>query len=132
MNLSLAGFGVSDNRGKDTYDLIMSLLSLSEIQRRILVSLAHIYPRAASGTQLITLIGYSGKAKSLYRGPLERLEQEELILVDRLTPRLHSIRVNHLHPLIAYLLELIEAHGKETMTLYTKALEDGTAVEREE
>lgn len=110
----------------------MSLLSLSEIQRRILVSLAHIYPRAASGTQLITLIGYSGKAKSLYRGPLERLEQEELILVDRLTPRLHSIRVNHLHPLIAYLLELIEAHGKETMTLYTKALEDGTAVEREE
>jgi hypothetical protein len=123
---------VSDDRGKDTYDLLMSLLSLSEIQRRILISLAHIYPRAASGIQLITLIGYSGKAKSLYRGPLERLEQEELILVDRLTPRLHSIRVNHLHPLVAYLLELIEAHGTETMELYTKALEDGTSIEREE
>ncbi|MDO8056471.1 MAG: hypothetical protein Q6361_06385 [Candidatus Hermodarchaeota archaeon] len=120
------------DRGKDTYDLIMSLLSLSEIQRRILVSLAHIYPRAASGTQLITLIGYSGKAKSLYRGPLERLEVEELILIDRLTPRLHSIRVNHLHPLIDYLLELISAHGKKTMDLYIQALEDGTAVDEDE
>ncbi|MFX0168043.1 MAG: hypothetical protein ACFE89_01695 [Candidatus Hodarchaeota archaeon] len=120
------------DREKDTYDLIMSLLSLSEIQRRILISLAHIYPRAASGTQLITLIGYSGKAKSLYRGPLERLESEELILIDRLTPRLHSIRVNHLHPLIAYLLELIQAHGKKTMELYIQALEDGTTVDRQE
>ncbi len=110
----------------------MSLLSLSEIQRRILISLAHIYPRAASGTQLITLIGYSGKAKSLYRGPLERLETEELILVDRLTPRLHSIRVNHLHPLIGYLLELIQAHGKKTMELYIQALEEGTSVDRSE
>ncbi len=123
---------MSKKRGKDTYDLIMSLLSLSEIQRRILISLAHIYPRAASGKQLITLIGYSGKAKSLYRGPLERLEKEELILVDRLTPRLHSIRVNHLHPLISYLIELIEAHGKKTMELYTEALEEGTSVDGNE
>lgn len=110
----------------------MSLLSLSEIQRRILISLAHIYPRAASGKQLITLIGYSGKAKSLYRGPLERLEKEELILVDRLTPRLHSIRVNHLHPLISYLIELVEAHGKKTMELYIEALEEGTSVDGNE
>ncbi|MFX1491309.1 MAG: hypothetical protein ACFFBU_03555 [Promethearchaeota archaeon] len=123
---------MSKDRGKDTYDLVMSLLSLSEIQRRILISLAHIYPRAASGTQLITLIGYSGKAKSLYRGPMERLEAEELILVDRLTPRLHSIRVNHLHPLIGYLLELIQAHGKKTMELYIQALEEGTSVDRSE
>ncbi len=123
---------MSKKRGKDTYDLIMSLLSLSEIQRRILISLAHIYPRAASGKQLITLIGYSGKAKSLYRGPLERLEKEELILVDRLTPRLHSIRVNHLHPLISYLIELTEAHGKKTMELYTEALEEGTSVDGNE
>ncbi len=119
---------MSKDRDKDTYDLIMSLLSLSEIQRRILISLAHIYPRAASGKQLITIIGYSGKAKSLYRGPLERLEKEELILVDRLTPRLHSIRVNHLHPLISYLLELIQSHGKKTIEIYIKALEAGTAV----
>ncbi|MFW9831809.1 MAG: hypothetical protein ACFFD8_08540 [Candidatus Thorarchaeota archaeon] len=123
---------MSKNRGKDTYDLIMSLLSLSEIQRRILISLAHIYPRAASGKQLITLIGYSGKAKSLYRGPLERLENEELILVDRLTPRLHSIRVNHLHPLIAYLLELIQSYGKKTIEIYIQALEEGTSVDEEE
>ena len=109
----------------------MSLLSLSEMQRRILISLAHIYPRAASGKQLITLIGYSGKAKSLYRGPLERLEADELILVDRLTPRLHSIRINHLHPLISYLLELIQAHGQKTRELYLKALEDGTSVGQE-
>jgi hypothetical protein len=128
----MVGRGVPMDRGKDSYDLIMSLLSLSEIQRRILISLAHIYPKAASGTQLITLIGYSGKAKSLYRGPLERLEQEELILVDRLTPRLHSIRVNHLHPLIGYLLELIQAHGSATMELYTKALEDGKSIDEEE
>ncbi|MFX1299494.1 MAG: hypothetical protein ACFFAL_06930 [Promethearchaeota archaeon] len=123
---------MSIDRGKDSYDLIMSLLSLSEIQRRILISLAHIYPKAASGKQLITLIGYSGKAKSLYRGPLERLEMEELILVDRLTPRLHSIRVNHLHPLIGYLLELIQAHGVATMELYTQALEDGKPFDEEE
>jgi hypothetical protein len=128
----MVGRGVSIDRGKDSYDLIMSLLSLSEIQRRILISLAHIYPKAASGKQLITLIGYSGKAKSLYRGPLERLEIEELILVDRLTPRLHSIRVNHLHPLIGYLLELIQVHGNATMELYTQALEDGKSVDEEE
>ena len=128
----MVGRGVSIDRGKDSYDLIMSLLSLSEIQRRILISLAHIYPKAASGKQLITLIGYSGKAKSLYRGPLERLEMEELILVDRLTPRLHSIRVNHLHPLIRYLLELIQAHGIATMELYTQALEDGKPFDEEE
>jgi len=119
------------DRDKDAYDLLMSLLSLSEMQRRILISLAHIYPRAASGKQLITLIGYSGKAKSLYRGPLERLEADELILVDRLTPRLHSIRINHLHPLISYLLELIQAHGQKTRELYLKALEDGTSVGQE-
>ncbi|MDO8124267.1 MAG: hypothetical protein Q6364_07810 [Candidatus Hermodarchaeota archaeon] len=123
---------MSIDRSKDSYDLIMSLLSLSEIQRRVLISLAHIYPKAASGKQLITLIGYSGKAKSLYRGPLERLEMEELILVDRLTPRLHSIRVNHLHPLIEFLLELIQAHGNATMELYTQALEDGKSVDEEE
>jgi len=70
----MVGRGVSIDRSKDSYDLIMSLLSLSEIQRRVLISLAHIYPKAASGKQLITLIGYSGKAKSLYRGPLERLK----------------------------------------------------------
>jgi hypothetical protein len=125
----VVGLGLTNNSGKDTYDLIMSLLSLSEIQRRILISLAHIYPRAASGKQLITLIGYSGKAKSLYRGPLERLEEDELILIDRLTPRLHSIRVNHLHPLISYLLGLVQAHGKKTMEMYVRALEDGTSVE---
>jgi len=123
---------VAKSNGRMTYDLLMSLLSLSEIQRRILISLAHIYPRAASGKQLISLIGYSGKAKSLYRGPLERLEEDELILIDRLTPRLHSIRVNHLHPLIAYLLELIQLYGKKTMELYVKALEDGTSIEERE
>jgi hypothetical protein len=127
--VAVVGLGLTNNSGKDTYDLIMSLLSLSEIQRRILISLAHIYPRAASGKQLITLIGYSGKAKSLYRGPLERLEEDELILIDRLTPRLHSIRVNHLHPLISYLLGLVQAHGKKTMEMYVRALEDGTSVE---
>ena len=115
------------DRAKDTYDLLMSLLSLSEIQRRIVISLAHIYPRAASGKQLIALIGYSGKAKSLYRGPLERLEEDELILIDRLTPRLHSIRVNHLHPLVDYLLELIQSHGDKARQIYMQALEDGTS-----
>ena len=110
----------------------MAFLSLSEIQRRILISLAHIYPKAASGKQLITIIGYSGKAKALYRGPLERLEKDELILVDRLTPRLHSIRVNHLHPLIAYLLELIQAYGGKTKELYLRALEGGTSIGEQE
>jgi hypothetical protein len=118
---------LAEKPSRTYYDLLMSLLSLSEIQRRILISLAHIYPRAASGKQIITLIGYSGKAKSLYRGPLERLEKDELILVDRLTPRLHSIRCNHLHPLISFLLNLIGAHGTKTRELYMKALEDGTS-----
>jgi len=123
---------VPTDRGKDTYNLLMAFLSLSEIQRRILISLAHIYPKAASGKQLITIIGYSGKAKALYRGPLERLEKDELILVDRLTPRLHSIRVNHLHPLIAYLLELIQTYGGKTKELYLRALEGGTSIGEQE
>ena len=107
---------------KEMYDLLIGFASLNEVHRKILLCLAHIYPRAVSGVQLTRLIGYSGKAKSLYRGVLQRLTEEELILSDKLTSKLHSLRINHLHPLAKTLIAIAEQHGKEIREMYENAL----------
>jgi hypothetical protein len=108
---------------KSEYNLIMFLSGLSQIKRRIMVALAHLYPRAVSGKQLTDLIGLSGKAGSLYRGILTELEKEEMILIDRLTPRISSIRVNHEHPLLHHLVALCKECGTPLTSSFTQILE---------
>jgi hypothetical protein len=107
---------------KEMYDLLLGFSSLNEMNRKILLCLAHIYPRAVSGVQLTRLIGYSGKAKSLYRGAIKRLTEDKLILRDKLTSKLHSLRINHLHPLAKTFIALAAQHGQQLREMYENTL----------
>ena len=107
----------------DIYDLIMLLTSLSESKRRIVLALAHLAPKAVSGVQLTMMISYSGKSRTLYRGVLDELAADRLILADKLTPRLYSVRINHENPLLQTLTNLVKKHGRELRKLYTTIIQ---------
>ncbi len=109
---------------RSVYELVQLMASLNDTRRAILLALAHIYPRSVSGVQLGRLIGYSGKSRSLYRGVLSDLEENKLILIDQLTPKLYSIRINNEHPLLVVLVGMCREHGQETKGIYLKALEE--------
>ncbi|MFQ5833495.1 MAG: hypothetical protein ACE5H4_12380 [Candidatus Thorarchaeota archaeon] len=109
---------------RSVYELVQLVSSLNDTRRAILLALAHIYPRSVSGVQLGRLIGYSGKSRSLYRGVLSDLEENKLILIDQLTPKLYSIRINNEHPLLVVLVGMCREHGQETKGIYLKALEE--------
>lgn len=87
------------------------------------MALAHIYPKSVSGVQLSRLIGYSGKSRSLYRGVLSHLQEDNMIMIDQLTPKLYAIRINADHPLLGVLVEMCKEHGREAREIYTKVLE---------
>ncbi|MHA2025135.1 MAG: hypothetical protein ACW98U_04455 [Candidatus Thorarchaeota archaeon] len=106
------------------YELLQLMASLNDTRRAILLSLAHIYPRSVSGVQLSRLIGYSGKSRSLYRGVISHLKENEMIQIDQLTPKLYAIRINNEHPLLSVLVELCRAHGGQAQKMYLKALEE--------
>ena len=110
-------------RTADIYDLIMLLSSLSELKRRIVLVLAHLAPKAVSGVQLTKLISYSGKSRTLYRGVLDELATDGLILADKLTPRLYSVRINHENPLLLILINFARKHGEELSSLYTTMMQ---------
>lgn len=115
---------VSDTNDASVYELIQLMASLNDTRRAILLALAHIYPRSVSGVQLSRLIGYSGKSRSLYRGVISHLKENEMIQIDQLTPKLYAIRINNEHPLLTILVDLCKAYGKHSRTLYLKALEE--------
>ncbi len=106
------------------YELVQLMSSLNDTRRAILLALAHIYPRSVSGVQLSRLIGYSGKSRSLYRGVISHLKENELIQIDQLTPKLYAIRVNNEHPLLSVLVDLCRAHGESAQEIYLNALEE--------
>ena len=108
---------------EDVYNLLMSFTSYTELKRKILMCLAHIYPKAVSGSQLSRMIGYSGKARTLYRGILDRLKADDIILLDKLTPKLYSIRINHNHHIMKFLIELAESHGAHLREKYLIIME---------
>ena len=110
---------------KEVYDLMVAFSSYTELKRKILLCLAHVYPRAVSGAQLSTMIGYSGQARTLYRGVLDRLQADKVILLDKLTPKLYSIRINHNQRLMKLLVELSQAHGTQLKANYTSLLKRG-------
>jgi len=116
---------MTDLDSKMVYDLLIAFSSYTELKRKILVCLAHIYPQAVSGSQLSALIGYSGQARTLYRGVLDRLKDDTVILLDKLTSKLYSIRINHDHPLMRLLIEISQENGLELKTKYLTLLQSG-------
>lgn len=115
---------MSKDIGRSVYELIQLLASLNDTRRSIIIALAHIYPKSVSGVQLSRLIGYSGKSRSLYRGVLSNLQEDEMIMIDQLTPKLYAIRINPEHPLLRVLVDLCREHGEETREIYKRALEE--------
>ncbi|TFG33590.1 hypothetical protein EU527_07605 [Candidatus Thorarchaeota archaeon] len=112
-----------------SYELIQLMSSLNDTRRAILLALAHIYPRSVSGVQLSRLIGYSGKSRSLYRGVISHLMENEMIQIDQLTPKLYAIRINNEHPLLSVLVALCRTNGEAARKMYLKALEEDSSGE---
>ena len=110
---------------KITYDLLMVLAGQNTLKRRIIITLAHLYPKAVSAAQLTKLLGFSGKAGSRYRGVLDHLVNDQFILVDELTPKLKSIRINHQNRLMQHLLELCQKHGEKTQRMFDQSIIEG-------
>ncbi len=104
----------------------MFIAGESALSRKILIALAHIYPKAISANQLVEVIEYSHKSRVLSRGILTELEQRNLILRDKLTITLHAIRINHEHILMKLLVTIIQASGKDfRATLLNKLIKGG-------
>jgi hypothetical protein len=114
----------SSTDSADLYELLQLMSSLNDTRRAILLALAHIYPRSVSGVQLSRLIGYSGKSRSLYRGVISHLKENEMIQIDQLTPKLYAIRINNEHPLLSVLVDLCKVHGQDSRKVYLEALEE--------
>ena len=120
---------MGNNDSEEIYQLLVAFSSYTELKRKILLCLAHVYPQAVSGVQLSRMIGYSGQARTLYRGVLDRLKADNVILLDKLTPKLYSIRINHNHPLMKILVDLSQTHGTQLSAKYNKFLEKGEGFE---
>lgn len=118
-----------DTKQAQIYELVQLMSSLNDTRRAIILALAHIYPRSVSGVQLSRLIGYSGKSRSLYRGVISHLMENELIQIDQLTPKLYAIRINNEHPLLSVLVNLCKINGEEARKMYLKALEEDSSGE---
>ncbi len=114
----------SDDNLRTMYELIQLMSSLNDTRRAILLALGHIYPKSVSGVQLSRLIGYSGKSRSLYRGVLSHLQENDMIQIDELTPKLYAIRINSEHPLLTVLIEMCKEFGEESKKIYLKSLEE--------
>lgn len=114
----------SDDIDRSIYELIQLISTLNDTRRSILNALAHIYPRSVSGVQLSRLIGYSGKSRSLYRGVLSHLQENTMILIDQLTPKLYAIRINPEHPLLQVLVDMCRKFGEQTRKIYERTLEE--------
>ncbi|MHA1735429.1 MAG: hypothetical protein ACTSV8_03550, partial [Candidatus Thorarchaeota archaeon] len=97
---------MNEDKRRAVYELIQLMSSLNDTRRAIIMALAHVYPKSVSGVQLSRLIGYSGKSRSLYRGVLSQLQEDNMILIDQLTPKLYAIRINNEHPLLRVLVEM--------------------------
>ena len=105
---------------KNDYELLLLLSTLGANKIRAVLILAHLYPKAITATQLSTLLGYSMKARTIYRGILDDLQERELIFLDKLTPKVASIRLNHENDLLKRLIDLSKTHGKD----YLKVIDD--------
>ncbi|MHA1168903.1 MAG: hypothetical protein ACTSP4_09520 [Candidatus Hodarchaeales archaeon] len=104
------------------YQLIMFLSSIEIIKVKILLVLAHIYPKPVTGSLLARMIGYSNQANSIYRGVLPFLEREKLIVIEKPSKKYYLIRINHDHPLMFQLIQLAARHGEKLSLRLFKSL----------
>ena len=114
----------NDDQLRTVYELIELMSSLNDTRRAILLALSHIYPKSVSGVQLSRLIGYSGKSRSLYRGVLSQMQENKMIMIDQLTPKLYAIRVNNEHPLLQILVDMCRKYGDDAKKIYEKSMEE--------
>ncbi|MFX0102737.1 MAG: hypothetical protein ACFFCS_24430 [Candidatus Hodarchaeota archaeon] len=113
------------NTSKDNskqYKLVMLLNSISDLERDILICLCHVYPKSISATQLARMIDVSIKARTLSRGVLKRLNESGYILLDKLTPKLYSIRINHEHEILSSLVKLCKEEGEALRQFFLKKI----------
>ncbi|MHA2501844.1 MAG: hypothetical protein ACXAE3_03150 [Candidatus Kariarchaeaceae archaeon] len=103
----------------DVYQLLMVFSRLDPIKSNIILILAHVAPQKVSGAELTQLLGYSQKARTIYRGVLDELEDEGYIIVSKRKNQ-YSIGIDQNHPLVKRLYELVLTEG----TLYTNQLVD--------
>jgi hypothetical protein len=102
---------MDSSEAEKDYEMILLLSTLGANKIRAVLILAHIYPKAITATQLSNLLGYSMKARTIYRGILDDLEERKLIFLDRLTPKVASIRLNHENPILKRLIDLAKQYG---------------------
>ncbi|MHA2403390.1 MAG: hypothetical protein ACXADH_10405 [Candidatus Kariarchaeaceae archaeon] len=69
------------------YRLLMVFSSLEPLKLKILLILAHLSPQRVSASELTMLLGYSKKARTIYRGVLDELQADGFIIVEKLTPK---------------------------------------------
>ncbi|MCG3222478.1 MAG: hypothetical protein H7641_13945 [Candidatus Heimdallarchaeota archaeon] len=113
---------MESNSEKQDYELLLLLSTLGANKIRAILILAHLYPKAITATQLSDILGYSMKARTIYRGILEDLQEKELIYLDKLTPKVASIRLNHDNPLLKRLIDLAKEHGENYQAVINEIL----------
>ena len=114
---------MESNSEKLDYELLLLLSTLGANKIRAILILAHLYPKAITATQLSDILGYSMKARTIYRGILEDLQEKELIYLDKLTPKVASIRLNHDNPLLKRLIDLAKDYGENYQAVINEILE---------
>ena len=116
---------VSDHKfEKRYYRLLMVISSLEPLKTKILQVLAHLSPQRVSASELTMLLGYSKKARTIYRGVLDELEGDEFIVIERITPKHFSIQISPHHPLMGLMIELAFNIGEEfTQQLHQMLME---------
>ncbi len=120
--LEIASF-TKMNAEKHNYDLLLLLSTLGSNKIRAILVLAHQYPKAVTATQLSMLLGYSLKARTIYRGILDDLQERDLIFLDKLTPKVASIRLNHENPLLKRMIDLAQKYGEKYLEVIEDVLE---------
>lgn len=120
--LEIASFAKMNAERYD-YDLMLLLSTLGSNKIRVILVLAHQYPKAVSATQLSMLLGYSLKARTIYRGILSDLQERDLIFLDKLTPKVASIRLNHENPLLKRMINLAQKFGEKYLDVIDDILE---------
>lgn len=102
---------MDSSEAENDYELILLLSTLGANKIRAILILSHLYPKAITATQLSNLLGYSMKARTIYRGILDDLKDRGLIFLDHLTPKVASIRLNHENPILKRLIDLAKQYG---------------------
>ena len=108
---------------EEIYQLLMVFSRLDPLKSNILLILTHVAPQKVSGAELTQLLGYSQKARTIYRGVLDELSEDGYILLQKHKNQ-YSIGIDQNHPLVKKLYELVLEQGESFTNLLLEKLED--------